>query len=154
MRMPDIFKEVRVLSQEGKLHKSLITRTRILFGISLVLACIVAYNIVAHGASLLIVVPLALGGLVLGMYVFARMSAVDWDEGKDLVQIARMDKLGFATLGLYILFEIVARTFLRDFFPLESTAYILSLVFGTLLGRAIGTVLEIHRVYRATHARE
>jgi len=62
-----------------------------------------------------------------------------------------MDMVGYITLGLYIAFEIGLRTFLHDFYPVSATAFLLAGIFGTLLGRAVGTVLTIHNVFRTTH---
>jgi len=80
------------------------------------------------------------------------MNVVNWNEEEEVVQTGRMDTVGYATIGLYILFEISFRTFLHDYFPISATAYLLAGIFGTLFGRAVGTVIEIHRVYRATHS--
>ncbi len=149
--MITIFKEVRVLQQEGKVHQKLITRTRILFFLSLALAAVTAYQLLFKGADPAISGMLFFIGLLLGLFVFSRMSAVTWNEEKSQVENARMDIVGFAVLGLYIVLEIGLRTFLVDFYPASSTAFILAGICGILLGRAVGTVVEIHRVYQAIH---
>jgi hypothetical protein len=149
--MIHFFREVRTLREEGKLHKKLISRLRILFVISLLLAGIVVFNIVARGANPLIAAFLAALGILLGFFVFSRMSAVHWNEEEKVVQISKMDILGYVTLGLYIAFEIGFRTFLSDFFPIATTAYLLAGIFGTLFGRVMGMVTEIHKVYRFEH---
>lgn len=150
--MANIFAEVRVLREEGKLHTKLISRTRMLFGISLILGGIVVFNVVFRGAHIGIVSALAIIGFFLGLYVFSRMTAVSWNEEESLVQTDRMDSIGFASLGLYIVFEIGLRTFLKDFYPATATTFLLAGIFGTLLGRAVGTVIEIHRVFKTTHS--
>jgi hypothetical protein len=94
---------------------------------------------------------LAIIGFLLGVYIFSRMSVVNWNEEEEVVQTGRMDMIGYITIGLYIVFEISFRTFLHDYFPMSATAYLLAGIFGTIFGRAVGTVIEIHRVYRATH---
>jgi hypothetical protein len=145
--MLNILKEVRELRQAGKLHNKLIVRTRMLIIISLILGAIVIYNLIFRGTNPWIALLLAAIGFVLGLSVFARMSVVNWDEEKEVVSVGRMDTIGFVTLALYILFEIGLRTVLKEFYPASATVFILAAIFGSLLGRAIGTVIEIHRIY-------
>jgi len=151
MKLPNIFKEVRILQQEGKLHKALVNRVRILFTISLVLVGIVAFNVIFRTADPLIAFVIAIVGFVLGLFVFSKMSPVDWNEDNETVQAGRMDKIGYLSIGGYILFEIGLSTFLSSAFPISATAYLLAGIFGTLLGRAVGTVVEIHNVFKAAH---
>ena len=143
--------EVRALEQEGKLHNKLIARVRILFIISLILLGVVLYNLIFHEANPLLVTLFALGGFLLGLYVFARMNVVNWNEEEEIVQTGKMDIAGYLTIALYIAVEISFRTFLKDVYPLSSTAFLFAGIFGTIFGRAIGTVLTIHKVFRATH---
>ena len=102
--MNNFFKEVRILRQEGKLHQKLITRVRMLFVISLVLAGIVAFNLFFRGTNPLIAGALAVVGFVLGLFLFSRMNVVNWNEEEEVVQTGRMDTVGYAVLGLYIVF--------------------------------------------------
>ncbi len=148
--IPDIFKEVRLLKEAGKLHQKLITRTRTLFIISFILGAIVIYNLIFGAANPLIVGVLIATGFVLGLFVFARMNVINWNEEEEVVQTGRMDTLGFVVLGLYIVFEISLRTFLKDYYADSATVFILAAIFGTILGRAVGTLIEIHRVFRTT----
>src|SRR4051812_7403741 len=104
--MIHFFAEVRTLREEGKLHKKLISRLRILFLISLILAGIVVFNIVLRGANPLIAGLMACLGILLGFFVFSRMNVVHLNETEKVVQISKMDILGYVTLGLYIVFEI------------------------------------------------
>lgn len=149
--MRSILREIGILRREGKLHRALIIRTRILLVISLVLAGVVVWQVLDKGVSLAWVVGLASVGFILGLWVFSRMSVVQWNETEERIEAGRMDMLGYLSLGLYILFEVGLRTFLRDFFPLTATAFLLAGIAGTLLGRAIGTLIEIHSVYRREH---
>jgi uncharacterized membrane protein len=149
MRMPNIFREVDALRQKGKLHNQLILRTYALFVISIAMGAIVSYNLMFKGTSPVIVVLLAGFGFVLGRFVFTRISVVDWDEDKEVVRIGKMDALGFAVLGAYIGFDIVLRAFLTDLYPGSVTIFLLAVFFGTLFGRAVGMVVEVHRVFRA-----
>jgi hypothetical protein len=63
-----------------------------------------------------------------------------------------MDFLGYVTLGLYIVFEIGLHSFLNDHFASSATVLLLSVISGVLAGRAIGTVVQIHRVYTESEA--
>lgn len=148
-----ILGEVRALRDEGKLHRKLLIRTRILIGIGLILVAVAGYEMVGHGIDALLAGALFLAGFLAGMFVFSRMNVVTWDEEKESVVSGRMDTLGYMVLGLYIAFEIGLRDVLSGVFPDMATALILAAVGGTLLGRALGTYVEVHRVYTATHGR-
>lgn len=52
----------------------------------------------------------------------------------------------------YILFEMGLRTILRDYFPTSVLPLLFAVIGGTLLGRAIGTLIEIHRAYVKQHS--
>src|SRR5437868_2119697 len=118
-----IFTEVRILREEGMLHAKLIYRVRTLLGISLILGAIVLYNIVFRGANIVVAASLAGIGFILGLYVFSKMNVVDWNEETAVVQTGKMGTVGYASLGLYICFEVGLRTFLKDFFPLSATVF-------------------------------
>lgn len=143
---------MRLLREEGKLHRKLLIRTRILIVIALILIGFATFNILFRDANALIALGLFGAGVMLGITVFSRMNVVQWNEEEEIVEAGRMDMLGYATLALYIAFEIGFRTVLADFFPLSATAYLLAGVAGTLLGRVFGTLIAMRRVYAATHA--
>ena len=115
------------------------------------MAGIVAFNLFFRGASPLIVGALVIVGFVLGLFLFSRMNVVNWNEQEEIVQMGKMDAIGYVVLGLYIVFEIGLRTFLNNVFPISATAFLLAGIFGTLFGRATGTIIEIHKVFRSTH---
>ncbi|MFZ3044190.1 MAG: hypothetical protein WA058_03765 [Minisyncoccia bacterium] len=146
--MLNILKETRILMAAGKIHKKLISRVSMLFIISLILGVIVIYNLIFKSANSLIVGGLVIAGFAFGLFIFSRMNVVNWNEEDEVLQVGRMDTLGFVILGLYIAFEIGLRTLLKDFYPASATTFILAAIFGTLLGRAVGTIVEIHRVFR------
>jgi hypothetical protein len=148
--MPNILKEVAILRQEGKLHTRLITRVRMLFVIAFILLALVAFN-VYQGANILIALALAIVGFVMGFYVFSRMSRVEWNEEEEVVEASKMDRFGYGLIGLYIVFEIGARTLLADYFGAGAEAFVFALIFGIIFGRATGMVFEIHRVFKTTH---
>lgn len=148
--MMRIFKEVQTLREEGKLHQSLIFRIWLLFGISLATGAAVLYNIFFHGAEIWLPLLVAVFGFGTGFFLFSRMNAVRWDEKERVLTTGRLDIAGIIVLVFYVVFEFGLRAFLKDFYPAEASVVILAAIFGTLLGRAVGTVFEIHRVYRAT----
>ena len=81
------------------------------------------------------------------------MNVVNWNEEEELLQIGKMDRAGFISLFLYIVFEVSLRTFLKDYFPTSVLPLLLAGICGTILGRSVGTVVEIHRVYTLHHPR-
>jgi hypothetical protein len=149
--MLNFFTEVRVLQQEGKLHTRLITRVRMLFIISVLLLAVAAFN-VYQGANMFVALALAVVGFVMGFYVFSRMSRVEWNEEAEVMEASKMDKFGYGLIGLYVVFEIGARTLLTNYFGAGAEAFVFALVFGIIFGRAVGMVIEIHRAYQAIHA--
>jgi hypothetical protein len=152
--MIHLFKEIRILKDEGKLHARLISRTRMLFIISLLLLLAVLFNIIWRHAGLyttLATIPIAVIGFFLGFYLFSQMNVVGWNEEEEVVKSGKMDTVGFISLGLYILFEITFRTYLKSHFPTTAIPLLLSGICGTLLGRATGTLAEIHKAYLARH---
>jgi Na+/proline symporter len=130
------------LFEEGKVHKKLITRVRMLFIIAVILIGIVLYNIVTRNISAYVAFAVALLGYVLGRTLFSGMSKVVWNEEEEELQAGKMDIVGFASIGLYVLFEIGLRTFLKDAYPdsAMATVYILAGVGGTLFGRTFGMI--------------
>jgi hypothetical protein len=152
--MFNLFREIRILKDEGKLHTALLKRTRVLFIISAVLLLVVLFNIFFREVStllLLLTIVLGIIGFFLGLYVFSRMNVVNWNEEEEILMSGKMDKVGYISLGLYIVFEIGLRTFLKAYFPASVLPLLLAGIFGTLLGRAVGTLVEIHRVYLLNH---
>lgn len=149
--MSNVFREIGVLRREGKLHKKLVTRIRVLSIIAAILAGIVVWQVLTHDIQIALVLAFASLGFILGLWVFSRMSVIRWNETEEQVEAGRMDMLGYASLALYIAFEVGLRTFLRDFFPLTATAFLLAGIAGTLCGRALGTLIEIHNVYKREH---
>jgi hypothetical protein len=149
--MIHIFKEIRILRDEGKLHSKLLTRIRILFFISFLLLCVVIFNLLTKHVNILLAGALGIVGFVLGFFVFSKMNVVNWNEEEEVLKSGKMDILGFASLLLYILFEVGFRTFLKDYFPESAVPLLLAGICGTILGRAIGTLFEMHKVYRLHH---
>ncbi len=152
--MDSIFQAVRVLRDKGKLHKSLITRVRMLFGISVVLAGVALYNVFVRDINPLLALGLAATGFIFGFFLFSRMNKLTWDEQQETIRAGRMDVVGFAVLGLYIVFEVGTRTTLNNIFPASftATALLLATIAGSLFGRALGTVIAIEKFSREADA--
>ena len=149
--MPNILKEVGVLRDEGKLHKKLITRVRMLLVISVILAGITLFNVIFRGTNPLLAAGLFIVGFLVGLYVFSRMNVIQWNEELEIVEAGRMDAVGYSLIALYVAFEIGLRTFLSSQYPISASILIFAAIAGTIFGRAIGTVVEIHRVFKRTH---
>ena len=143
----NIFREVKLLQREGKLHKKLINSLRIQFVISAILAIFVIFNILFRTVNPLIAIIFLIVGFMLGLVVFSRINAVGWNEEEETVQSLKMDKVGYATIALYIVFEISLRKFLISNFPVTTTALLLATICGTLTGRIVASVIKIHRIY-------
>ena len=149
--MLHLFREVSVLRQEGKIHKALIVRVIILLLISLILTGVLIFNIIIRNVDIISVISVGIIGFILGLYVFSRMNIVNWNEEEEIVQAGKMDTLGYGTIILYLIFEIGLRTFFNDFYPLGATILLLSVITGTLLGRTLGIIIEIHKVFNLNH---
>jgi hypothetical protein len=153
--MRNLFQEIRILKEEGKLHAKLISRVRMLFIISLILAAVVLFNVIFRNIPpyfILGIIALTIVGFFLGLRVFSKMSVVDWNEEEEILKVGKMDKIGYISLALYICFEVGLRTLLKSNFPLYMLPLLLSGIFGTIFGRAVGTLVEIHKVYTENHA--
>ena len=149
--MLNILREVRVMREEGKIHKKLLTQVYILATIALVILGFVAYEIAVGNLEVLPAFVLAVVGFFLGIYLFAPLNAAEWNEEQEIVAAKRIDKVGFAAIAAYILIVIGIRMFLNQNFHEEVTMLVLSLVVGMLLGRIMGTTLEIHRAFQTAH---
>lgn len=150
--MLHLFREMRVLREEGKLHRRILIRTRLLLVISAILLAIVLYNIFTQGTNAFFALAIAIVGFIFGALVFSRMGGkLQWNEEEEVVESGRMDIIGYASIALYIAFEIGLRTALHDVFPVSATALLLAAIFGVLFGRVVGTMTQIHRVYAASH---
>jgi hypothetical protein len=149
--MPNILREVRELREEGKLHQGLIRRTRTFLVISFILLCVAIYLGFEQHAQPLFGLVVALIGFAAGFVIFSRMTPLQWNEQNEQVESASMGYLGYSMIGLYVLFEIGARTLLGDIVGETYQAYLFALIFGVIFGRTLGVVAEIHRVYRREH---
>jgi hypothetical protein len=118
--------------------------------ISTILLAISLYQTIRYGFSGLLYGLLAIVGFLLGVTVFSKMNKVVWDEEKEVIANGRMDKVGFAIIGLYIIFEMGLRHFLKTEFAgtLAATTYLLATIGASLLGRTLGTMIAIQKVVK------
>lgn len=150
-----IFQEIKALKKEGKVHDTLLMRTRLLFLIALILLLVIIFNMyVKEITNYLTLLGFGVVGFLLGFYILSQMSMIKWDEEDEVERVGNMDAVGFSALGFYILFEIGLRTFLSAYFPPSAPPLLLAVVFGIVLGRALGTLIEIHKVYLKYHTRK
>ncbi|HVU75219.1 MAG TPA: hypothetical protein VHD38_00035 [Candidatus Paceibacterota bacterium] len=149
--MPNILREVRELREEGKLHQNLIRRTRTFLIISLILFCVAVYLAFVQAVQPVLWLAVIAVGLAAGFFIFSRITPVQWNEETEQIEGASMGYLGYGMIGLYILFEIGARTLLGDIVGETYQAYLFALIFGVIFGRTFGVVFEMHRVYRREH---
>lgn len=149
-----IFKELESLRKQGRIHKKLIVRTRMLFIISAVFGFITIYNTVLRNVNIIGVLLLAILGFLFGFIIFSRMYTIKWDEQKSVVQTGKMDLIGFVVLGLYIGFEILLKMLLKDFYPVSAGTFIMSGMFGVFAGRITGMTIEIQEVFEQNNTEE
>ena len=140
------------MRQEGKIHGKLVNTVRIMSVIAVIIGGIEVYEMIFGGETIWIAALLAAGGLLVGWYLFAPLNAAEWNEEKELVAARRIDWVGFAAIGAYIALVIVLGIFLNQNFPAQTTILVLAFVFGMLGGRLLGTIVEIHRAFRAAHS--
>lgn len=139
------------MKEDGKLHSKLVNRTRTLFVIATILFFIVLFNVLFRGVNIFFALLLGTMGFILSLFIFSKMNVINWSEEDEVLKSGKMDTIGFVTLGLYIFFEIAFRTLLKDYFTVQAVPLLLSVICGTLFGRGIGTLVEMHRVYKINH---
>lgn len=120
------------------LDKKLRRRLKIYFAISIIMICVVLFEVLSGRVSL----SLALIGLVLGVFIgviAARMFLVSWNKDAKKV-ISRLDIVGGAILILYVVFAIFRGTIIGHFVQRSSaTGTSISIITGIMIGRVFGT---------------
>jgi hypothetical protein len=129
------------------IHKRIITRLWLYFGISAVLLGVVIYNILKNHIGL----GLPLVGLVAGVtmgIVFSRINKLSWDQGAAQV-ISRMDTFGIVLLVVYIVFEVF-REHLVGYFVHGPSLFAVSfaVLAGVMYGRVLGMRGRIRQIFR------
>jgi uncharacterized membrane protein len=123
-------------------------RIRLYFLVSLVMIAVVLFDVWRGQVGLL----LAVGGFVVGCLIgviASRMFHISWDEQNSKI-VSRFDTVGIVVLVLYILFSVERHTLLGLFVHGPSlAAFTLSVIAGTMLGRAIGMGRNIRKILLA-----
>jgi hypothetical protein len=120
------------------LDKKLRRRLKIYFVISIIMICVVIFEVLSGNLSL----SIALIGLMLGVFIgviAARMFLVSWHNDAKKV-ISRLDIVGGAILILYIVFAIFRGRIIGHFVQRNYiTGASISLITGIMIGRVFGT---------------
>jgi len=148
----NLLTRVHRLQEEGKIHKTLIFRTELLFAFSAILLGLLVYDLATKNVDLRISFVLTGLGMILGVVLFSRISVVNWNEEEEEIQTGRLDVVAIATIALYIIFDLVAKSYIKDLYPDAASVYIIATIFGTVFGRAIGTIVRINKVFQASEA--
>lgn len=134
------------------LHKKLVTRLALLGIVAIFLGATILFDAARYGFSILSAFPIFTLGVVLGVTIFSRIAGVVWDEGAAAVSVGKMDVVGFVTLVLYYVFDIVLRSVLLHVYAGSDLYVIRGLlvagVFGAVVGRLLWFVVAIRRAHR------
>lgn len=129
------------------LDKKLRTRLRIYLVISVILFCLVLYNILIGDLNLPVSILAILIGVGIGI-LSARMFKISWNKDAQRV-ISRLDTFGIIIIGLYIIFGTIRTRVLEHFLPMpQVTALSFALASGLILGRFLGMRGKIIKVLK------
>lgn len=123
------------------LHRRLVSRLAALAAISLFLFATIIYDAVRYGFTVQSAVPVFIIGVVAGLTLFSRISAVVWDEEKAAVSVAHMDAVGVAVLVSYYGFDIMLRAALLTLYPDADLFFVRGLILAGVFGAAVGRLL-------------
>lgn len=128
-------------------HRKLVFRLRMFLVIFMVMISIIGYDIF----SKIIGYPLAITGIGLGFvtgYLAGRISRIVWHEETSKV-IARMDKMGFVFLALYLAFSLSRRWIFGHWIHGAAlTAFCFSVAAGIMAGRLMSTRTQIRNILK------
>lgn len=146
--MRESLKLVQDLRRAGQLHKKLVFRTWLLTIISVLLMAGVVYDIVRYGISIYLSLGIGAVAFLLGLFVFSRMSSVEWDEAKEVINVGRMDILGVVVLIVYIGSEMWLRNIISVHYGdvAGSVGYLLMGIGASLLGRSVAVIVAVRRL--------
>lgn len=138
------------LKKEGKLHKRLVWRLRMLAFVVIVISGIISFDIVMRDLPWLGVLGFSSFGFILGFFLFKHMNKITWDEEKEVVSIGRFDRTSFIIIGIYVLYRLGMSIFLKEYYQsaIAISGFSLSAIWGGMLGRLIGTVYIIKRIHK------
>lgn len=129
------------------LDKNLRFQFKVLFVISIIIFCIMSYNVLVHKISLQATVLAEIIGALVG-YVAARLIKVMWHPSRNTI-VAQIDFIGLIAIAGYIVFEMYNK-YLFDYWLKGETlaAFTLAIVFGMMIGRVIGLAESIYELLR------
>ncbi len=131
------------------IHIKLIWRLLLLAVLSLVFGLLTGWKIVMQGLNPWLTFLMTAIGFLLGYYVFSRTNVIVWDEEKEMISVGKMDALGAIVFACYFGFDFLVKLVLADRFDTATTVtgLTLSIVFGTLFGRLIGTLISVQKTH-------
>lgn len=128
-------------------HRKLIYRLRMFLVIFVIMTSIIIYDIFSQ----IIGLPLAFSGISLGIvtgYLAGRISNIVWHEETSKV-IARMDRMGFVFLALYLSFSVSRRWIFGHWIHGATlTAFSFSMAAGIMAGRLWSTRSQIRNILK------
>jgi peptidoglycan/LPS O-acetylase OafA/YrhL len=148
----DSIETTHELYKEGKLHRQVIWRLRIMALLVGLAGGIVLYDVVAH------VLPPPIAAVIILMTTFigigmARIYKFDWSEEEELIVTQRMDWVSGLILVAYIILRLVSRSIIDGYYHNGQLTLALSLaaLVGIALGRLIGMTIIVRRTYEQAH---
>lgn len=137
------------LHQEGKLDRILRIRLIYLTAFVVIFGAIGLYNLIVHELDLEDIVFTIIISFMCGMFIFSRMNTIGWDEKKEIMQVNRLDFVGFVILVLYVLSRVYTNWILGHFS--HNTVIVSSMavasIFGVMFGRLIATLVTVHKIH-------
>lgn len=128
-------------------HRKLIYRLRMFVVIFVVMMTIIIYDIISQ----IIGYSLVFSGISLGIitgYLAGRISNIVWHEETSKV-VARMDRMGFVFLALYLSFSISRRWIFGHWIHGATlTAFSFSMAAGIMAGRLWSTRSQIRNILK------
>jgi hypothetical protein len=128
-------------------HRKLIFRLRKFLIIFVVMISVIIYDIISHTIGY----TLAFSGIVLGFaigYLAGHISDIVWHEETSKV-VARMDRMGFIFLALYVTFSLSRRWIFGHWIHGAAlTAFSFSMAAGIMAGRLFSTRSQIRNILK------
>lgn len=145
--MSDELDTVLSLLKEKKVHKKLLFRLVVLTITTVIYGGIFVYDILWKGLPVWITLPFIILSYIAGMVFFSKIGSVTWDAKKEILLAGKMDIFGFVLIALYIAIRFNTETLIGHVYTntLIISGLSISVFFGMMLGRLLGTFKIIHR---------
>lgn len=129
------------------IDKKLVFRLRIYFIISLILICVVLFEVFSGHLQIFLALIGLLIGIILGV-ITARMFILSWDNDAKKV-ISKLDYVGGIILIVYIIFSFFRNTLIGNFVQANYvTGTSIAIATGVMIGRVFGTGRKIVSLLR------